>query len=91
MQLIFRIHKIEQNQSLVEIILKRKNKIIRAEAEEAEDALDKLDRILKKSKIEITDIKNIRIDNLNKSKYTTYRILKSIEKALRFSIKFINK
>lgn len=87
MQLIFRIHKIEQNQSLIEIILKRKNKIIIAKAGEAEDVLDKLDKILKKSKIEITDIRNIKIDNLNKNRYTTYRILKSLEKALRFSIK----
>ncbi len=72
----------------ITLILKRGSEIYTEKIEEAEDMIERLDRILKKSKIEITDIRNIKIDNFNKNKYTSYRILKSIEKALRFSIKF---
>ncbi len=87
MQLIFRIKKSDLGEQIIEIIVKTSDKIIRSEAGEAENVLDKLDKILKKSKIEITDIKNIRIDNLDKNRYTTYRIIRSIEKGLKFSIK----
>jgi len=54
--------------------------------ENAEDVLEGLDKILKKSKIEITDIKDIKIDALNKNRYTSYRIIKSIEKVLKLNL-----
>lgn len=72
------------------LIFRKGREIYAEEVKEAEDALERLDKILKRSKIRITDIKNIRIKNSNlvKDRYTSYRIIKSIEKALRFSIKF---
>lgn len=67
--------------------MKDKNKVIGKETvESAEKILEGLDKIFKKSKIEITAIKNIQTIDLNKSRYTSYRIVKSIEKALKLKI-----
>ena len=88
MQLIFKIQKSGQKGKVpVEVILKDKNKVIDKKAvESAEKILEGLDKILNKSKIGITAIKNIQTIDLNKSRYTSYRIVKSIEKALKLKI-----
>lgn len=88
MELIFRIKKSKQKGAVsVEVVLRNKNRIIGQEiVENAEKVLEGLDKILKRSKIEITDIKNIKVDDLNKNRYTSYRIVKSIEKALKLKI-----
>jgi len=73
----------------VEVILKKKREIIgREEVKNAEKILEGLDKILKKNKIEITTIKLIKVDDLNKNKHTSYRIIKSIEKALKLGLNF---
>ncbi len=86
MQIVFKIKKSDLDKQVIEIIVKSKGKIIRTEVGEAEDALIGLDKILKKNKIKIGEIRSIKIDNQNKNRYTSYRILKSIEKAIKFSL-----
>lgn len=88
MQLIFKIQKSGQKGKVpVEVILKDKNKVIGKETvENAEKILEGLDKIFKKSKIGITAIKNIQTIDLNKNRYTSYRIVRSIEKALKLKI-----
>lgn len=75
---------IKINPSEIVIALKKGNDMYIEKVEKAEDVLLGLDKILKKSKIKVIDIGNIKIDNFNKSKYTSFRIVKSIEKALKF-------
>ena len=95
MQLIFKIQKTNKKGAApVEIILKEKNlfrkqtnRIINRETmENAEKVLEKLDKIFKKSNIGITNIKNIKTIDLNKNRYTSYRIVRSIERALKFGL-----
>jgi hypothetical protein len=95
MQLIFKIQKSGQKGKVpVEVILKDKNlprqqagRIIGKETvENAEKILEGLDKIFKKSKIGMTAIKNIKTIDLNKNRYTSYRIVRSIEKALKLKI-----
>lgn len=76
---------IKINPSEIIIALKKGDDVYVEKVEKAEDVLLGLDKILKKSKIKVIDIGNIKIDNFNKSKHTSFRIVKSIEKALRFS------
>lgn len=88
MNLIFKIQKSGQKGKVpVEVILKEKNRIIgKKTVENAEKILEGLDTIFKKSKIGITAIKNIQTIDLNKNRYTSYRIVRSIEKALKLKI-----
>ena len=94
MRLIFRIFLIEQKEKArlarrkskwapVEIILEAKDNTYKEKAESADKILEALDKILKKSRIEITDIKSIKIDNQNKNRYTSYRIAEAILRALK--------
>lgn len=85
MNLIFKIQKSGQKGKVpVEVILKDKNLVIgRETVGNAEKVLEGLDKIFKKSKIGMTAIKNIQTIDLNKNRYTSYRIVRSIEKALK--------
>jgi len=94
MRLIFRILSIEQKGKTrlarreskwvpVEIILEARDKTYKEKAESADKILETLDKILKKSRIEITDIKSIKIDNQNKNRYTSYKIAEAIQRALK--------
>ena len=94
MRLIFRILPIEQKEKTrlarreskwvpVEIILEAGDSTYKEKAESADKILRGLDKILKKSRIEITDIKSIKIDNQNKNRYTSYRIAEAILRALK--------
>lgn len=88
MELIFKVKKSDKKGAVpVEIILKDKNRIVDQETvENAEKILEGLDRIFKKSRIGTTAIKNIKTIDSNKNRYTSYRIVKSIEKALNLKI-----
>ena len=88
MNLIFKIQKTNKKGAVpVEIILKDKNKVIGKKAvESAEKILEGLDKIFKKSNRGITNIKNIKTIDLNKNRYTSYRIVRSIERALKFGV-----
>lgn len=90
MQLVFKILEAEQKGEVpVEVILKRNSRVICKETvDNPEKILEGLDKILKRSKINITDIRSINIDNLNQNRYTSYRIARSIEKALKFALRF---
>ncbi len=85
MNLIFKIQKSGQKGKVpVEVILKDKNLVIgRETVGNAEKVLEGLDKIFKKSRIGMTAIKNIQTIDLNKNRYTSYRIVRSIEKALK--------
>jgi len=95
MQLIFRILPIEQKEKApVEVILEAEGRAYkkkvhpapffkRCRVKSADKILEGLDKILKRSKIEITDIKSIKIDNQNKNRHTSYRIAEAILRALR--------
>lgn len=83
MELIFKIRKSGKKGVVpVEVILKKNGRIYKETVANAEKVLEGLDKILKKSKIETTNIKTIKTIDLNKDRYTSYRIIKSIEKAL---------
>ena len=87
MNLIFRILKSKQKGAApVEVILEKKGKKYKEIVKNADKILEGLDKILKRSKIGITDLKNIKVDDLNKNRYTSYRIIKAIEKALKLKI-----
>ncbi len=75
---------IKINPREIALNLKKGDRIYVERVEKAEDLLLGLDKILKKSKIKFIDIGKIKVDNLNKSRYTSFRIVKSIEKALKF-------
>lgn len=88
MNLIFIINQAKiKGKVPIDIILKKKNKIInREKVDSADKSLESLDKILKKSKIGINIVKIIKVEDLNKSRYTSYRIIKSIEKALKLGL-----
>lgn len=88
MNLIFQIQKSGKKGVVpVEVVLKDKNRVIGREiVENAEKVLGGLDKILKKSKIGITAIKSMKVEDLNKNRYTSFRIIKSIEKALKLNL-----
>ena len=87
MNLIFRIQKSSRKgKAPVEVVLEKNRKIYREEVESADKVLEGLDKILKKSRIGITAIKSIKVDDLNKNRYTSYRIIKSVEKALKIKL-----
>jgi len=84
----------------VKIILEVNKKRYLEKVESADNLLEGLDRILKKSRMEITSVKNIktvsslfpkksnRVDKFCKTSYTSCRIVKSIEKAIKFCLNF---
>jgi len=85
--LVFKIQKAKQKGATpVEVILEKNKRIYREKVESADKVLEGLDKILKKSKIEITAVKSIKVDDLNRNRYTSYRIVKSIEKALKIKL-----
>lgn len=72
----------------VTLNVKKGERIYVKKVKNADDILKGLDKILKKNKIEVTDIKVVKVvDNLKKVHYTSYRIAKAIQKALNFSLK----
>lgn len=79
---------IKINPREITLNLKKEDRIYNEKVEKAEDLLLGLDKIVKKSKVKFIDIGKIKVDNFNKGRYTSFRIVKSIEKALRLSIKF---
>lgn len=69
--------------------LKKGERVYVQKVKDADEILKGLDRVLKKSKIELALIKDVRIvNNLENIGYTSQRIAKAIQKALNFSLKF---
>lgn len=88
--LTFKIHKAGENKrpacrrgrSPIEIILKDKKRIFKATAENTDNLLSALDTLLKKSKIELESLKEIKLENSKQAGLTSQRIVKTIVKAL---------
>jgi len=77
--LIFRVKKAGKNRrSPIEIVL-GKNKLV---VDDTDEILSALDRLLKKSKIKIESLKDIKIEIDKEAGLTSQRIVKAIIKAL---------
>jgi len=78
MQLIFRILKSnKKGKNTIEIILKNKE-TYKEKVDSGDEVLKGVDKILNKSKVkDVKKISKIKIDNLSKNRYTTYRVIKS--------------
>lgn len=86
-QLIFKIHKAEEHgRSPIEVIVKNKNKVYRKTTENTDNLLSTLDKLLKSAKIKVESLKDIKIESHKQAGLTSLRIIKSIAKALRFSL-----
>lgn len=84
MKLIFRIKSARgDGKSAVEIIL-GKDKII---AQNTDKILQALDKLLKRNKIKIESLKDIKLEIDKKAGLTSQRITKAIIKALRFNLR----
>jgi hypothetical protein len=83
MQLIFKLKKAkEDGRSAIEIVL-GKDKIV---AQNTDQVLLALDKLLKRNKIELESLKDIKLEVDKKAGLTSQRIIKSVIKALRFNL-----
>jgi hypothetical protein len=86
-KIIFKIHKAgERGRSEIEIVLEHGSKKYSKIAEHTDFALFTLDTLLKRSKIELESVKDIKIETHKEAGLTSTRIIKSIVKALAFSL-----
>ena len=78
----------KKGKTSVEIILRKNKKVIdRIKVESADRTLEGLDKLLRCNKIDITAIRKFTtVDNFKKTSYTSFRILKSIEKGLNLTL-----
>lgn len=87
MQLIFKVKKAkEHGRSGIEIILKDKNKISKSITENTDNLLSTLDKLLKKNKIKLESLKDIKMEIVKGAGLTSYRIVSSIVKALSLNL-----
>lgn len=83
MQLIFKVKKArEHGRSGIEIILKGKNKISKSITENTDNLLSTLDKLLKRNKIELETLNDIKVEIDKKAGLTSQRIVKAVVKAL---------
>ena len=86
-QLIFKINKAgERGRSRIEIILDNNGKKYKKTAGHTDNVLSALDKLLKSAKIKVESLKDIKIEAHKEAGLTSLRIIKSIAKALRFSL-----
>ena len=82
-QLIFKVKKAgEGGKSPIEIVL-NKNKLI---AKDTDQLLSTLDKLLKRNKIKVESLKNIKLEIDNEAGLTSQRIIKAIIKALSLDL-----
>jgi hypothetical protein len=82
-KLTFKIQKAkEDGRSPIEIVL-GKDKIV---AQNTDQVLPTLDKLLKRNKIELESLKDIKLEIDKKAGLTSQRIIKSVIKALRFNL-----
>ncbi|OGZ33275.1 MAG: hypothetical protein A2V69_01955 [Candidatus Portnoybacteria bacterium RBG_13_40_8] len=85
--LIFKVKKAEEHgRSGIEIILKDKKKISRVITEDTDKLLGMLDKLLKRNKIELESLNNIKVETTREAGLTSQRIVKSIVKALSLNL-----
>ena len=84
-KLIFKIQKAgNKGRSPIEVILQHNKKIYIKTTDNTDNLLSTLDTLLKRSKIELESVKDIKIETHKEAGLTSTRIIKSIVKALRF-------
>jgi len=83
MQLVFRVKKARQDgRSSIEIVLNN-DKLI---AKDTDQLLSTLDKLLKRNKIEIKEVKKIKLEINKKAGLTSQRITKALIKALSLNL-----
>ncbi len=86
-QLIFKIDKAgEHGRSPIELILQHNRKIYKKTIQNTDETLSTLDTLLKSAKLKVESLKNIKIETHKEAGLTSTRIIKSIVKALSFSL-----
>jgi histone deacetylase complex regulatory component SIN3 len=84
-KIIFRVKRAgEMGRSEIEIVLENNGKKYNKTVEHTDFVLSVLDTLLKKSKIELESVKDIKIETHKEAGLTSTRIIKSIIKALAF-------
>ena len=87
MQLIFKIQKAkEHGRSGIEIILRDRNKISKSITDNTDNLLSALDKLLKKNKIELDTLNDIKLEIAKEAGLTSQRIIKAIIKALSLNL-----
>jgi predicted RNA binding protein with dsRBD fold (UPF0201 family) len=86
-KLIFKIQKAkEHGRSSIEVIVSDNKKIYKKTTESTDNVLSTLDTLLKSAKIKVESLKDIKIETHKEAGLTSLRIIKSITKALSFSL-----
>jgi len=87
MQLIFKVKKAKQHgRSPIEIILRDKNKISKSITDDTDNLLSTLDKLLKRNKIKLETLNDIKVEIDKKAGLTSQRIVKAIVKALGLNL-----
>ncbi len=87
MQLIFKVKKAkEHGRSPIEIILNRRKKTSKAITENTDELLQTLDKLLKRNKIELESLNDIKVEIEKGAGLTSTRIVSSIVKALSLDL-----
>ena len=86
-ELIFKIHPAKKNgRSGIELILQKDKGIDRLNSRGTDQILQTLDKLLKKNKIKLESLKDIKIEIAKEAGLTSQRIVKSIVKALSLDL-----
>lgn len=87
MQLIFKIQKAkEHGRSGIEIVLRDKNKISKSITDNTDNLLSTLDKLLKRNKIKLESLDDIKVEISRGAGLTSTRIVKTITKALSLNL-----
>lgn len=87
MRLTFKIQKAkEHGRSSIEIILREKNKIFKSITDNTDNLLQTLDKLLKRNKIELESLDDIKVEIEKGAGLTSTRIVSSIVKALSLDL-----
>ena len=86
-QLIFKVKKAkEHGRSPIEILISGKGEIHKTITENTDELLEKLDKLLKRNKIELDTLNNIKVEIAKEAGLTSTRIVKAIAKALSLNL-----
>jgi hypothetical protein len=86
-RLIFKVKKAkEHGRSPIVIALREKNKISKSITDNTDNLLSTLDKLLKRNKIELESLNNIKVEVTREAGLTSQRIVKSIVKALSLNL-----
>lgn len=87
LQLVFKIQKAkEHGRSGIEIVLRDKKKISKSITDNTDNLLSTLDKLLKRNKIKLESLKNIKLEIDKEAGLTSKRIVLAIVKALSLNL-----